>query len=670
MQGTMGVPIGGYTGGAGAEMPGIAGGSGVMPARSMPENDGRRRAERQSGNRMTAARLRRANEILARYKAGKAAQDDRVVKNELWYRQRHWELIEGRGGDEGSRYQTKSAWLFNALNILHSDAMTAFPTINVLAREQSDEEEARRLSAILPVVLEQCDVRDAYDVNTWRKGRSGTGVYAVLWDTEKLNGLGDICITPVDVLNLFWEPGRQDIQKSANVFHVEMIEREFLRERYPELRERSMNGGGFQVREYASDDQKQTGDSRVAVVDWYYKTWNGQKTVLHYCKYVGTTVLYASEDDDNAPEGMEPPSVRGWYDHGMYPFVVDAFYPVEGSCAGFGLIDVNKSAQEQIDLMNSAVVTNTLMRAYPRFFERHDGGVNNEDLMDWTKVIIGYDGNDPSSDLYPIVIPELPGICVQVLGNKIEELKQTSGSQDVANGMTSGGVTAYSAIAAMIETAGKNTRAFSMGSYRAMKRIGEMTIELIRQFYDMPRQFRIIGEQGAAEYVEYSNERLQKKAMGMDYNGTEMYRLPVFDLKVSAEKETTYTRLAQNELAKELAGLGVFNPQMTDQTLMMLDMMDFDGRDELKLKVRAMGDMAQRLAQYQQLALQLAQRYDPAAAEQIAGMIMSGAGGDQTVPMQASGAKIKNDPVTGAQKAEHTNGAKARGLVDESTRPE
>lgn len=674
MQGRIGTPAGGYTGGVGYQVTGMVGGMAGMPATAIRDPVlPKETTQRDAGRKMTVARLRKANETLARYRAGKSAQDDRVVKNELWYRQRHWELIQGNGGDEGSRYKTKSAWLFNALNILHSDAMTAFPRLNVLAREQNDEEEAKRLSSILPVVMDQCDIRGAYDTNTWRKGRSGTGVYAVLWDTEKLNGLGDIAITPVDVLNVYWEPGKNDIQKSANFFHVEMIDREYLRERYPELKNRDLNGDGFNVREYNTEDKRQDGDARVAVVDWYYKFWNGRKTVIHYCKYVGTTVLYASEDDNNAPEGKEPPSVRGWYDHGLYPFVVDAFYPIEGTCAGFGMIDVNKSAQEQIDLMNSAIVTNTLMNAYPRYFRRNDGDINEEDLADWTKLLIGFDGNNPLNDLVPVQVPGLPSICVNVLNNKIEELKQTSGSQDVANGMSSGGVTAYSAIAAMIETAGKNTRAFSMGSYRAMQKIGNLVIELIRQFYDLPRQFRITGENGATEYIEYTNAKLQRQAIGMDFDGEEMYRLPVFDLEVSAEKETTYTRLAQNELAKELAGMGVFNPQMVDQTLLMLDMMDFDGKDDLEQKVRAMGDMAQMLAQFQQLALQLAQKYDPAMAEQIANMIMQGAPGAAGVPnpeQAASGTKVDMDPITGAKKQEHANGRKARGMVEEATMPE
>lgn len=622
--------------------------------------------------KMTVDRLKRANELLERYKNSKSQQDERVVENEKWYRQRHWELIRGNDGDESRRYKTHTAWLFNALNILHSDAMDAYPRLNVLPREKEDEEEAKRLSSIIPVVLKQNDFKTVYSENTWKKGRSGTGVYGIFWDAEKLNGLGDIAIQPVDVLNLFWEPGKDDIQKCANVFHVEMIEREALRNRYPDLDEQDIKSEGFKPRVYDAEDNYR-GEDKVAVVDWYYKQVGGGKTVLHYCKYVGTTVLYASEDDWNAQPGQEPPATRGWYDHGLYPFVVDAFYPLEGTPAGFGLIDVNKQTQEDVDLMQSAIVTNTNMRAYPRYATRSDGGVNEQDFLDWTKPIIKYEGNSLENDLQPIIIPDMPATCVTVLNNTIEMLKQTSGSTDFATGRSTGGVTAYSAIAALIETAGKNSKAFSEGSYRAFERIGQQVIELIRQFYDYDRQFRIEGEAGRMEFIQYNNAQLQKRALGMSMNGEEMYRLPLFDLDISTERESVYTRLARNELAKELMGMGVFNPQMVDQSMMMLEMMDFDGKDKLISRLQEMGTLAQRLAYFQQIALALAQKYDPATAEQIAQAIMQQAQGGMAPKIgatdAATGPEIRQDPVTGVQQKEHANGAKARGLVDNATKP-
>lgn len=43
--------------------------------------------------------------------------------------------------------------------------------------------------------------------------------------------------------------------------------------------------------------------------------------------------------------------------------------------------------------------------------------------------------------------------------------------------------------------------------------------------------------------------------------------------------------MSQNELAKELYGLGLFNPQLADQSLAVLDMMDFDGKDKVVEKI-------------------------------------------------------------------------------------
>ena len=290
---------------------------GYMPPQTPPEKEYMPEgmtpnAPQARPKKMTEDRLKRANDLLEKYKAGKSQLDARVIEDEKWFRQRHWEMIQGNGGDQKRRYQTRTAWLFNALNILHSDAMDSYPRLNVLPREQDDEEEARRLSSIIPVVLKQNRFKDVYSENTWKKGRGGTAIYGIFWDNEKLNGLGDITIRAVDVLNLFWEPGKNELQKSANVFHVEMIEREALKKRYPDLENKALNDVGFRTREYQGDDT-QPKEDKVAVVDWYYKASDGQKTVLHYCKYVNTTVLYASEDDWDSPDGNEEssPAIRG-----------------------------------------------------------------------------------------------------------------------------------------------------------------------------------------------------------------------------------------------------------------------------------------------------------------------------------------------------------------------
>ena len=113
-----------------------------------------------------------------------------------------------------------SAWLLNCLANKHADAMDNYPEPVVLPPEAGDPADAQILSAVLPVILEQCGFEQTYSDMWWRKLKSGTGVLGAFWNPAKNGGLGDVDIRCIDILNLFWEPGVTDIQDSQGVFHV------------------------------------------------------------------------------------------------------------------------------------------------------------------------------------------------------------------------------------------------------------------------------------------------------------------------------------------------------------------------------------------------------------------------------------------------------------------
>ena len=126
------------------------------------------------------AQVAEAMQTLQRYKAGKAALDKRIVDNELWFRMGHWKnyqnpMMPGKA-------QPSSGWLFNSIANKHADAMDNYPEPNVLPREADDEDTARALSSVLPVVLEQADYEQVYSDCWWRKLKQGTGVTGIFWD--------------------------------------------------------------------------------------------------------------------------------------------------------------------------------------------------------------------------------------------------------------------------------------------------------------------------------------------------------------------------------------------------------------------------------------------------------------------------------------------------------
>ena len=546
--------------------------------------------------------VERGIDLLTKYKDGKSNLESRIVNDELWWELRHWEGIGqskakrvDRSGKEvkSTPPQPKptSAWLFNTIQNKHADAMDNYPEPVVLPREESDEQSAKTLSQILPVVQEYNHFEQVYSDNWWEKLKHGTAAYGVFWDSQKDNGLGDIEIRNIDLLNLFWEPGITDIQKSRNLFIVDLVDNDLLEKEYPEL-EGKQKGKVIDVKEYIYDDSVDTSEKSV-VVDWYYKvkTPSG-RTALHYVKFVGSTLLYASQND---PEYRE----RGFYDHGMYPVVLDVMYPEKGTPIGFGYVAICKDPQLYIDKLSANVLENAMMATKKRFFVSDSTAINEEEFLDWNRPMVHVNGELGDQRVKEIVTQPLSDIYVTVAQMKIEEMKDTAANRDVNSGGTTN-VTAAAAIAALQEAGNKASRDMIAASYRAYTQINTLCVELMRQFYDVSRSFRITGEGNEYQFVTFDNAGLQDQVTGLDTLGNEMYRRPVFDLKIKAQKKNPFSRMEQNERAKELYSLGFFAPENAQASLIALEMMDFEGIQTVREKVMQGQTLLNMVMQMQQ----------------------------------------------------------------------
>ena len=604
--------------------------------------------------------VRQAAQVLQKYKEGKANLEQRIIGNEQWYKLLHWGQLRQEGKAGTGECEPTSAWLFNSIANKHADAMDSFPKPNVLPREEGDREDAKMLSSVLPVILERNGFEQTYSDVWWYKLKSGTGVYGVFWNPRLENGLGDIDIRKLDLLNLFWEPGISDIQQSRNLFSVELMDNRTLESRYPQLKGQ-LGGDVIDVARYIYDDTVDTSEKTV-VVDWYYKTEgaDGGKR-LHYVKFAGETVLFASE---NEPEYQD----RGFYDHGEYPVVFDTLFLEEGTPAGFGYVDIMRDAQGYIDRLGGAILKNSLVGARPRFFIKDTGAVNEKEFADVSKDFVHVAGQLDDGSLRQITVEPVSSMALNVLQMKIDELKETSGNRDFSQGSTASGVTAASAIAALQEAGSKLSRDMNKSGYRAFQKINYLCIELIRQFYDEPRSFRITGEQGAEEFAVFDNRRLRPSQTEGIFGVDTGYRRPVFDIVVTSQKASPFNTIAQNELAKELFSMGFFNPELSDQALCAVDLMDFEGKELVRRKITQNGTLFQMVqqmqAQMQKMAMIIDAQNGTSVSGEVAGMVPAmGAPGEAA----ADGTAAAMDAM-GRESATSTAG-KARTRAAETATP-
>lgn len=532
--------------------------------------------------------VKKAIETLKKYKTGKSHMEQKIIDNEQWWKMQHWEIIRQKA--KTSDPEPVTGYLFNMVANKHADAMDNFPEPVLLPREESDVPESQSLTSVVPLIMEKSEFEETYSDAWWYKLKQGFVIYGTFWNPELENGLGDIDIRYIDALDIYWEPGIKKIQNSRNIFVTTTMDADLLVESYPHLEGKIEGSKIVDVKQYIYDDTVDIKD-KCLVVDWYRKENVNGKTVVHLVKFVDEYVLESTLDDPQLAE-------QGLYDHGLYPFDIDVLFPEEGTCTGFGYIDVVRNPQMYVDKLDQIISKNALMAGKKRFFIKDNGGVNEQEFADWSKELVHVNGQLNEDNIREFQVTPLAQFIVNHRIQKIEELKEISGNRDFSQGGTTGGVTAASAIMALQEAGNKLSRDMIKSSYRVYRSIISKCVELIRQFYDIERTFRIEGEAGQENFIAYSNVKLREQHLAPTYPGEDpKYRKPVFDIKIKAEKSNPFSRAVQNEFAKELYSMGMFNPQMAPQALLALAMMSFEGKEKLVKMIAENGNLFNQMMQ-------------------------------------------------------------------------
>ena len=551
--------------------------------------------------------IRKARTIYEKYRDGKKNFDERMKENEKWYNNN----VATEPTVIGVQKSFKSSWLFNALSNKHADFMDNFPEVSVLPRERSDEAAAKMLSDIIPVIFEQNKFKKTYSKCSWSKIIFGTAVYGIFWDQTKLNGLGDITISEQNILNMAWKPGIEDIQDSPNLFVVTEEDNEILEQKYPQLKGKLSGSAEGDTKKFEKEDTVDT-SNMTNVFEWYYKKTVQGKEILHYVKFVGDEVIFATENQtkvrsDGRGNILENSiASRGLYDHGRYPFVFDVLFPMKGVPTGAGYIDKLKDAQEQIDILNNAITLNARQSATRRWAVPNDTQLNMDDFSDFSNPFVRVaKGKLDERTATEITSVPMSDFVLGVLDRKVDELKETGSNRDFSNGSTASGVTSGAAIAALQEAGSKTSRDAISGTYDAKEEIGWFVIEIARQFYNTPRCFRITGGSTGFGFADFSNDMLKPKPVTVA-NEVIGERLPVFDIKVKAHKANPFSRMAQNQDILNLFGMGFFNPAMADQALVCLENLEIEGKEKLIEKIQMNQTLLKLVQQMQPVLLQLA----------------------------------------------------------------
>lgn len=541
--------------------------------------------EEDSGKPIGKDQITKALQTLRRYMSSKKAYDTRYKANFDTYNLMYTENADRETfQDDDGRNHYKlvdenkiGAQTLNVVLNKHADEMDNMPEPFLLPRAADDEDAANTLNSVIPCILDRNNFDDIYSKEKTDKIVGGAGVYSVTWDSDRMGGLGDVLIDREDILRLFWAPHIENIQDSPHLFYVEEFEIETAKELFPMLVDVSADTMGLE--EYKTYDSESKNFDKAVVIDWYYKK-NG---ILHLCKFCGEQILFASE---NEPENYP----NGYYEHGLYPFVVEPCIRLKDTPVGFSYVDICRTPQRQLDGFKVDLLTNVKVNSRPRDFVNRSKLVNPNDLNDLSKEHIEVQG-DPQGVVMPRQVNSIASGSLTLYSELKDEMKETTGCNDASNGHAPG-VTSGSAIAALQEAGGKISRDGCKTSYSAYKQVIEMVLELIRQFYTQPRIFRITGEDNSNEYIAFDNKQITRKNIVeyddegnplnfTDEKGEVLTRVPVFDIVIKAQKASPFATAANNEMMMTLYKMGAFAAENADAALIMLEGMSFEGKDKI-----------------------------------------------------------------------------------------
>lgn len=417
---------------------------------------------------------------------------------------------------------------------------------------------------------------------------TGTSVTQIVWDESMDDGNGNISVFRWPIEAFLWDPFSDTIQDARAVFKVSWHPKSWYEQHYPDY----ADDIGADYGEYyglgvpaAQDESRPADEDRTMLVEYWYRLYDSKKKryTINVAYLAGGVLL---EDEKDV------------YKHGLYPFVLDVYTPIEGLPVGDGLIQECAPMMRYINRYAAYIDTNLSMSSKGRLLVDRNAGLDKDALMDWETDVVEGDRIDASA-LQWMQNQPFTGAATQQLLQLQTDIKQDSGQNQFTRGETAGGVTAASAISALQEAGGKITRLRTNVLNQGYKAIVEQVMWLISQFYDKDRMMMVTGREHIEGRREVSAD--PKRLFGTGKSGH--LPPPPYIVQVQVQRRNPLRQQAQNELFMQAYSMSMQggNPFPLH---VLFELLHVDGKERI-LPVLKEYDLIRQ--QMQQMAAQVEQ---------------------------------------------------------------
>ncbi len=413
--------------------------------------------------------------------------------------------------------------LKSTFNNCVADQMDNMPEALMMPERAGLEDVAEDLTDIVRYVLGQNGFEALHRRRVEDCFATGTAVTQVAWDRDLDGGRGNIALIRWPIEAFLWDPASENLQDGRAVFKVSWHPMSWFKQHYPDQYMEIGSDEGEYSGLGMADAQEQSrpaDEDRAMLIEYWYRLYDAQKRrfTVNVAYLAGGALLSNTMDV---------------YRHGMYPFILDVYTPIEGLPVGDGLVQELAPMMRYVNRYASYIDMNLRMAAKGRLLIDRNAGIDKEALLDWENDVVEGDRIDPSALQWMQTQP-FTGMVTRQMMQLQADIKQDSGQNQFARGETVGGVTAASAISALQEAGGKITRLRTQGLNQGFREMVMQVMWLISQFYDRRRVFFITGRE-----VNASPERLF---------GQSVFPTPPYTVQVQVQRRNPLRQQAQNEL--------------------------------------------------------------------------------------------------------------------------
>ena len=477
--------------------------------------------------------------------------------------------------------------LKSTINNCVADQMDNLPEALMVPQRVDLQDIAAEMTDVVRFVLDQNGYKQYHRRKVEDFFCAGTAVTQVVWDATMDGGKGNVGVYRYPIESMVWDPMAEDIQDARAVIKISWHPLSWYAEHYPEAsayigdESNSYNSVGVPDSLLGFEDQQ---EGKAMLMEYWYRRYKGGRYTINVAYIAGKALLERYEDV---------------YAHGMYPFVFDAFTPVDGQPVGEGMVFELTPMMRYINRYAHYIDENLRYATKARMLVRKGAGIDQQQLADWRQNIVEGNTIDEESVRWFETKP-FNGMATQQMLQFQNDMKMDSGQNQFSRGEVSGGVTAASAISALQEAGGKITRLRTAALSSGFKKIVEMILWLIAEFYDDEREALISGPDLKTRQLHLSAEHLMGKARKKGG-----FEPPPYTVEVQIQRSNPMRIQAQNDLMIQAYSMAAQAGQQFPLSV-LFRLLNVDGKeqilpelDRLDAQAQQMQAMAQQMQQLQ-----------------------------------------------------------------------